>query len=241
MAKTNADIKYPALSEIRDKSLRVAAFCRNAPEKGAPWSQHNFYSLLVDSFPKWEFAGQNAADKTDVFMGGFPQLFSDCEKGKIDLIIVKSLSAFNRNIYRAIYKLEELKRLKSPVGVYFEDINFHTMCDYSILFLYMIAAFTEQESVDKSKGIRIECCNYSETNPLKRARMRKGSTQQEIADKSEITLRQYQRFENGDRQITNASFRIAMSVCKALGIAPDMLLQNGISFLTYKGVGENGQ
>ena len=238
MARTKSDILYPALAEIQDKPLRVAAFCRKPPEDGARWNQNIFYSSLVSSFPKWEFvgcyAGQNAADKTDVFMGGFPQLFYDCEKGKIDLIIIKSISVLDRNVYRAISKLEGFKILKSPVGVYFKENDLYTLSDNLMLFLYMFAAFSEQESKNKSKSIRIECCDYTETNPMKRARIRKGATQQEIADKAGINMRHYQMLESGKRDITNASFRVVMSVCKALGIIPDILLQSGASYLKHK-------
>jgi len=56
------------------------------------------------------------------------------------------------------------------------------------------------------------------TNTLKRARKMKGMTQQNVADKANISLRHYQKFESGERDLNNASFRIGLSVCKALGI-----------------------
>lgn len=47
-----------------------------------------------------------------------------------------------------------------------------------------------------------------------------GLTQQQTADKARITLRQYQRIESGERSIYSASFRIGVSICKALEIDP---------------------
>lgn len=43
-----------------------------------------------------------------------------------------------------------------------------------------------------------------------------GLTQQEVADKAGIQLRQYQRFESGERALRSSTLRIALAVCDAL-------------------------
>ena len=43
-------------------------------------------------------------------------------------------------------------------------------------------------------------------------------TQQEVADKAKIQLRQYQRFEAGERNLSSSSFSIACRVIEALGL-----------------------
>lgn len=48
---------------------------------------------------------------------------------------------------------------------------------------------------------------------LKKRRNQLGLTQQEVADKAGINIKQYQRFETGERELTDASF---MTVCKVL-------------------------
>lgn len=45
-----------------------------------------------------------------------------------------------------------------------------------------------------------------------------GLTQQEVANKAKIQLRQYQRFESGDRNLSSSSFYIACRVIEALGM-----------------------
>lgn len=45
-----------------------------------------------------------------------------------------------------------------------------------------------------------------------------GLTQQQIANKAKIQLRQYQRFENGERDLSSSSFGIACRVIEALGM-----------------------
>ena len=47
-------------------------------------------------------------------------------------------------------------------------------------------------------------------------------TQQQVADKANILLRQYQRFELGERNITSASAKLMLSICMALKIDPYM-------------------
>lgn len=41
-------------------------------------------------------------------------------------------------------------------------------------------------------------------------------TQQEVADRAGIQLRQYQRFESGERALSSSTLRIALAVCDAL-------------------------
>lgn len=55
---------------------------------------------------------------------------------------------------------------------------------------------------------------------LRRQREALGLTQQQVADIAQITLRQYQRFESGERDLSSSSFRIGLNVCKALRIDP---------------------
>ncbi len=51
---------------------------------------------------------------------------------------------------------------------------------------------------------------------LKKQRQRLGLTQQQAADKAEIQIKQYQRFEAGERELADAGFKTAIRVLKAL-------------------------
>ena len=48
-------------------------------------------------------------------------------------------------------------------------------------------------------------------------------TQQQVADKAKIQLRQYQRLESGERSVLGASMRIGLSVCAVLKLDPFFL------------------
>ena len=47
-----------------------------------------------------------------------------------------------------------------------------------------------------------------------------GLTQQAVADAAKINIRQYQRYESGERSLDSASFRIGVGICRALKINP---------------------
>ena len=55
---------------------------------------------------------------------------------------------------------------------------------------------------------------------IRSARLRKGFTQEEAAEKAGVSLRTYQRLELGKRDILDASMRTGLGVCTALGIDP---------------------
>ena len=55
---------------------------------------------------------------------------------------------------------------------------------------------------------------------LKTRREQLGLTQQQVADKAKIQLRQYQRLESGERSISSASMRIGLAVCAVLKLDP---------------------
>ncbi len=63
-------------------------------------------------------------------------------------------------------------------------------------------------------------CIESSGHILKNRREELGMTQQQVADKAHIQLRQYQRFENGERELCSSSMRIGVSICHALELDP---------------------
>ena len=60
--------------------------------------------------------------------------------------------------------------------------------------------------------------NYLSPNDA--SKIHKGMTQQQVADAAHIQTRQYQRLENGERNISGASMRIGLSVCAVLKLDP---------------------
>jgi len=55
----------------------------------------------------------------------FQRMIEDCRKGKIDLIITKSISRFARNTVTLLQTVRELKSM--GIDVYFEEQHIHTI------------------------------------------------------------------------------------------------------------------
>jgi len=64
--------------------------------------------------------------------------------------------------------------------------------------------------------MKFNVLRLEEKDILKDTRAKLGMTQQQVADKAEIQLRQYQRFESGERNLSSSSFNIACKVLTAL-------------------------
>lgn len=87
------------------KKIRVAAYCRMSTDQDEQLSsyenqvryykeyiQQNPFYELVDIYADEGISGTNTKKRTE-----FNQLIADCRKGKVDRIIVKSISRFSRN------------------------------------------------------------------------------------------------------------------------------------------------
>lgn len=55
---------------------------------------------------------------------------------------------------------------------------------------------------------------------LTQARLNSGLTLQQVADQSGINIRQYQKFESGERDFLGCSFSLGLSICQILNIEP---------------------
>ncbi len=59
---------------------------------------------------------------------------------------------------------------------------------------------------------------------LRKARLRMGYSQQQVAALVGVQVKQYQRFEYGERDIRHASMKLGLSICAVLGIDPFLLV-----------------
>jgi len=80
-------------------------------------------------------------------------MIEDCQAGKIDMIITKSVSRFARNVVDCIKYARMLRSLSPPVSIYFETENINTLSQNGELLLTVLAAFAQDESVNKSISV----------------------------------------------------------------------------------------
>ncbi|MPM03033.1 hypothetical protein SDC9_49292 [bioreactor metagenome] len=150
-----AEVEKSASVDAYASRLRVAAYCRVSTSSDEQLSSYQaqleYYSDRVNGNPQWSlveiYADQGITGTSTKHRKQFMRMIKDCEKGKIDLIITKSVSRFSRN---TLDGLEYIRKLKSiGVGVYFEKENVNTliMDNELILTFMMSAAQAESESM----------------------------------------------------------------------------------------------
>ena len=87
----------------------------------------------------------------------FQSVLADARGGKIDMIVVKSVSRFARNTETVLKVSREMKAL--GVGIYFQLQNINTMTQAGELMLTILAAFAQAESESNSANVRMTIHN----------------------------------------------------------------------------------
>ena len=109
------DGKKPLLPQRK----RVAAYARVSMETEALMhslsAQVSYYSDLIQHTPGWEYAGvyvdAGITGTSAAKRPKFQQLLADCEAGKIDIVLTKSISRFARNTVDLLIAVRRLKEL----------------------------------------------------------------------------------------------------------------------------------
>ncbi len=105
-------------------------------------------TVFVDMYADEGISGTSAAKRPE-----FQRLMSDCRKGKIDRILVKSISRFARNTKDSLEAVRELKTL--GISVYFEKENIDTSEVSSEMMLAIYSQFAQEESMSISRNCRM--------------------------------------------------------------------------------------
>ncbi len=153
---TPADPKYAeAGKDIRKRHLRVAPYCRvstgSEEQLTSFTAQMDYYTQRIADTEGWSmvkmYADKGITGTSAKKRPEFLKMIRDAEKGKIDLVITKSVSRFTRNTLDGLEYVRRLKRC--GVGVYFEKENTNTlnMSNEMILTFMMSQAQSESESL----------------------------------------------------------------------------------------------
>lgn len=148
------------ICKCKPPKKKVAAYARVSLETDrlahSMTAQSDYYNTLIQSRDDWEQVGIYA----DSFISGtetdhraeFMRLISDCEQGKIDIVLCKSISRFARNtvdLLRTIRRLTEL-----GVEVRFEKENLSSLSGDGELLLTILASFAQEESRSVSENVK---------------------------------------------------------------------------------------
>lgn len=143
---------------------RVAAYCRVSTEEEEQLSsyeaQMSYYSDKIQKNPNWEIAGiyadEGISGTSTKKRVDFLKMIKQCEKGKIDIILTKSISRFARNTVDTLQYIRKLRAINVSVIFEKESIDTSKMTDEIIITTMSMFAQAESESISKnvSWGIR---------------------------------------------------------------------------------------
>ncbi len=127
-----ADPQYTQ-RDIRKQHLRVAPYCRVSTDSDEQLTSYRaqieYYTAKIAENPDWTmvrmYADEGTTGTSMKRRKHFLEMISDCEAGKIDLVITKSTTRFARNTLEGIQIVRKLKRL--GIGVFFEKENANTL------------------------------------------------------------------------------------------------------------------
>lgn len=142
-----------------NRKYRVAAYCRVSTDKevqeNSLENQIVYYKNKIDNTPNWTlvdiFADFGISGMNDKNRIEFQRMIDMCNKGKIDLIITKSISRFARNTVDCLTHVRRLKA--SNIGVIFEKEGINTLDAVSETFLTWFSAFAQAESESLSQNV----------------------------------------------------------------------------------------
>ena len=151
-----AQVKIIAPQTREAEHLRVAAYCRVSSDSK---DQLHSYAAQIRSYTE-EIAQHDGWELVDVYADegltgtrmdqrdDFNRMMADCRKGKIDRILVKSVSRFARNTRDCLSALRELSAM--GVSVRFEKENIDTKTLTTELMVSVSGSLAQQESISIS-------------------------------------------------------------------------------------------
>ena len=153
-------IFIPATQPEEEIVLRVAAYCRVSTDSddqiNSFTAQNNHYTEMITAHDQWElvdiYADEGITGTSAKRRKDFQRLLADCRKGRIDKVLVKSISRFARNTTECLETIRELKSL--GISIYFEEHNIDTKMVSSEMLTAVIASCAQAESESISRNMR---------------------------------------------------------------------------------------
>ena len=138
--------------------INAAAYCRVSTDQEEQLTSYEaqitYYTDKIQANPEWSLAGIFADEGITGVMtknrDQFNEMIDLCRKGKIDLIITKSISRFARNLIDSIKYIREMKSIGVTIIFEKENINTSEMTSEMMVALYSVFAQAESESISNN-------------------------------------------------------------------------------------------
>lgn len=148
-------------TDVATGEVKVAAYVRvssdSEDQENSFITQYDYYVAKINKTPNYRLVdiyADNGISGTELERRNeFNRMYMDCMKGKIDLIMVKSISRFARNIYDSIDMVRKLKNLGT--NIIFEKEGIDTRNMTSEVELAALSSMAQEESISLSKNVRL--------------------------------------------------------------------------------------
>lgn len=148
-------VKSQVMMQLQPKK-RVCSYCRVSTDSR---EQHNsfiaqeaYYEEMIGKREDWQYVGMYADEARSgtkiQSRDDFLRMMIDCEAGKIDMIITKSVTRFARNTVGSIEAIRKLKLL--GIAVFFEQENINTLSENSEVLLTILSSLAQGEAESTS-------------------------------------------------------------------------------------------
>ena len=165
MARNITVIPAKSRNELQGKSrtekkLKVAAYCRVSTDQEDQLhsfeAQVEYYTRYISDHPNYEMAGiyadEGITGTNTKKREQFRRMISDCETGKIDMVITKSISRFARNTQDCLQYSRMLKNL--GIGILFEKEHINTLDSSGELLFTILSSLAQDESRNISENCK---------------------------------------------------------------------------------------
>ena len=152
--------RSPEMLRISRGKIRAAAYVRvstdSIQQETSLELQREYYENRIKNNPEYEFIRIYEDDGISATgiekRKGFLKMMEDCKTGKIDLILVKSISRFARNVGDLLNSINVLNALNPPVEIRFEIENISTFTPMGEMFITVLGILAQWESQLKSEA-----------------------------------------------------------------------------------------
>ena len=167
MPQTEKTVRYIApkasvSEEVKNKyrQKRVAAYCRVSTQQEEQINsyevQTRYYTEKINAEPKWKlvriFADKGISGTSTKHRDEFNKMIRMCKRGRIDMIITKSISRFARNTVDCLKYIRLLKDIN--VDVFFEEQGIHSIEKGSEFYITVYGSIAQSESENISANVR---------------------------------------------------------------------------------------
>ena len=147
--------------DLKKTHLRAVDYSRvstlSEDQKKSLENQKETYANFIKDETEWEYVGsycdEGITGTKIYYRGGFQAMIKDAKAGKFDLIVVKSVSRFARNLKECLNVLDQLKSY--GVMVFFVENNLNSFRDQDQLTLKFMALGADMEARSARERTRI--------------------------------------------------------------------------------------